>query len=115
MSAPEKLGPYRILARIGTGGMAEVFAAMRFGASGFSKRVAIKVLGEAHADDAELQKLLIAEAKLGAAMSHPNLVGVSDLGVDAGRYYVVMDLVEGADVGRLLAARRPGEALALYL
>ena len=115
MSAPEKLGPYRILARIGAGGMAEVFAAMRFGASGFSKRVAIKVLAEEHADDAELQKLLIAEAKLGAAMSHPNLVGVSDLGVDAGRYYVVMDLIDGADVGRLLAARRPGEALALYL
>lgn len=115
MSAPEKLGPYRILARIGAGGMAEVFAAMRFGASGFSKRVAIKVLAEEHADDAELQKLLIAEAKLGAAMSHPNLVGVSDLGVDAGRYYVVMDLIEGADVGRLLAARRPGEALALYV
>ncbi|HWB80738.1 MAG TPA: serine/threonine-protein kinase [Nannocystaceae bacterium] len=115
MSAPEKLGPYRILARVGAGGMAEVFAAMRFGASGFSKRVAIKVLAEEHADDAELQKLLIAEAKLGAAMSHPNLVGVSDLGVDAGRYYVVMDLIEGADVGRLLAARRPGEALALYV
>lgn len=113
MSAPEKLGPYRVVGRIGSGGMAEVFAAMRFGASGFSKRVAIKVLAEEHAEDAELQKLLIAEAKLGAAMSHPNLVGVSDLGVDAGRYYLVMELVDGADVGRLLAAERPGESLAL--
>jgi serine/threonine-protein kinase len=110
-----KRGLYRILARIGQGGMAEVFSAVRYGASGFEKKVAIKVLSEEHADDAELQKLLIAEAKLGAAMAHPNLVGVSDLGVDAGRYFLVMDLIEGADLGRLLAARRPGEALALFV
>jgi serine/threonine-protein kinase len=113
LSAPEKLGPYRVLVRIGSGGMAEVFAAMRFGASGFRKRVAIKVLAEEHAEDAELQRLLIAEAKLGAAMAHPNLVGVSDLGVDAGRYYLVMELVDGADLGRLLASGHPDEAIAL--
>ncbi len=115
MITPAKLGPYRILARIGAGGMAEVFAAERYGASGFSKRVALKVLLPESGDDAELQKLLIAEAKLGAAMSHPNLVGVMDLGVEAGRYYVVMDLVDGADLGRLLASTGLDEPLALFV
>jgi eukaryotic-like serine/threonine-protein kinase len=66
-------------------------------------------------DDPELQRLLIAEAKLGAAMTHRNLVAVSDLGVEDGRYYIVMEHVNGADVQRLLAGARPDEATALHV
>ncbi len=115
MSTPAHLGPYRLLERIGSGGMAEVFAARRHGASGFEKDVALKVLLPELRDDAELQRLLIAEAKLGAAMAHPNLVTVFDLGVDEGRYYVAMERVRGGDLARLGAGAPMPEPLALYV
>ena len=111
-AVPEIVGPYRRLERIGLGGMAAVYRARRHGASGFSKQVALKLLLPEHEHDAELQRLLIAEAKLGAAMAHRNLVSVFDLGVDDGRYYAVMELVEGGDL-RTLGS--PSEALALFI
>lgn len=111
-SVPEIVGPYRRLERIGLGGMAAVYRARRHGASGFSKEVALKLLLPDHEHDAELQRLLIAEAKLGAAMAHRNLVTVFDLGVDDGRYYAVMELVDGGDLRGL---GRPPEALALFV
>lgn len=112
MRIPEIVGPYRRLERIGLGGMAAVYRARRHGASGFSKEVALKLLLPDHEHDAELQRLLIAEAKLGAAMAHRNLVTVFDLGVDDGRYYAVMELVDGGD---LRALGQPPEALALFI
>jgi serine/threonine-protein kinase len=110
-----RIGPYRIAARIGSGGVAEVHAATRFGASGFHKLVAIKTLLPALADDPELQRLLIAEAKLGASLGHRNLVAVHDLGVDEGRYYVVMEHVDGADLRRVLEAGPLQPELAGYV
>lgn len=122
-SPPATLGPYRVLRRIGQGGMAEVLLGLRYGASGFEKRVAIKVLRPEHRGRGEIERLLIAEAKIGARFTHPGLVHVHDLGLHAGAYYVVMDHVDGADLAALLA-RRPlplplallvGEQVALAL
>lgn len=95
--------------------MAEVFLAQRFGASGFEKEVAIKVLRPEHRGRAEIERQLIAEAKIGARFSHPGLVHVHDLGLAAGAYYVVMDYVEGADLAALLARRALPLPLALWL
>jgi eukaryotic-like serine/threonine-protein kinase len=111
----QRLGPYRLLARIGRGGMAEVFVAERFGASGFVKRFAVKALLPELAGEAELQRRLVAEAKLGARLGHRNLVTVVDLGVDDGRYYLVMEYVDGVDLRRALAAGRPPLGVALHL
>ena len=117
MDLPRKLGPYRLLRRLGSGGMAEVFLAQAFGASGFEKQVAIKVLLPEHKCDGAgaYERLLIEEARLGASLTHPNVVGVQDLGVDQGAYYVRLDWVDGGDLGALLArARVPAEvALAI--
>lgn len=110
-----RIGPYRLGARLGTGGVVEVHAATRFGASGFSKEVAIKALLPAHEGNAELQRLLIAEAKLGASLHHRNLVAVHDLGVEDGRYYVVMELVDGIDLRRVLQDGPLPSRLAAYV
>ncbi len=116
MTTPkQRLGPYRLLARIGRGGMAEVFVAERFGASGFVKRFAVKALLPELAGEAELQRRLVAEAKLGARLGHRNLVAVVDLGVDDGRYYLVMEYVDGVDLRRGLAAGPPPLGVALHL
>ena len=64
--------------------MAEVFLALAFGASGFEKRVVIKVLRPEHAGDAAYERMFIEEARLGARLTHRNLVGVHDLGSTTG-------------------------------
>jgi serine/threonine protein kinase len=95
--------------------MAEVFLAIVFGASGFEKRVVIKVLRPEHVGDAVYERMFIEEGRLGARLSHRNLVGVHDLGCVEGTYYVRLDYVDGADLASLLARGRPGTPLALHI
>ncbi|MBK9036064.1 MAG: serine/threonine protein kinase [Myxococcales bacterium] len=114
MSA-RSLGPYRLERRLGHGGMAEVWLAVSFGASGFERRVAIKTLLPELAGDADLERALIHEACVSGQLAHRNLVAVLGLGVDAGRYYVVMEYVDGGDLDRLTRGRALPLPLALLV
>ena len=111
----ERFGPYEIVRQIGAGGMAEVHLARRFGASGWEKLVAIKRLRPEQRGRPELERLLIAEARLGARFAHPGLVGVHDFGLVDGVYYVCMDYVDGADLAALMAKQPLPRALALLI
>src|SRR5262245_58275405 len=95
--------------------MAQVFLAVAFGASGFEKRVAVKLLLPELEHSAELQRALIEEARLGCVLLHKNLVQVHQLGVADGRYYVVMDYVDGSDLATLLRRKAAPPELALFL
>jgi serine/threonine-protein kinase len=95
--------------------MAEVFLAQAFGASGFEKRVVLKVLRPEYVGDAVYERMFIEEGRLGARLSHRNLVGVHDLGYAEGSYFVRLDYVEGADLATLLARGRPSTPLALFI
>lgn len=95
--------------------MAEVLLARSLGASGFERLVAIKRPLPAFRGEPELERLLIAEAKLGAQVHHRNLVAVHELGLHEGTYYVVMDYVDGADLSTLRRNRAPSMALAVHL
>ncbi|MBL9008062.1 MAG: serine/threonine protein kinase [Myxococcales bacterium] len=97
-----QIGPYRLLRRIGQGGMAEVYEAMVYGGSSFEKKVAIKVLLPELRGRGDLERILIDEARLGARLVHRNLVQVHDLGLDGDIYYVRMDLIDGADLASLI-------------
>ena len=108
----ESVGPYRLERLIGRGGMAEVHRATRFGASGFHKPVALKRLLDGLRGTPELEKRLIEEARLGARLSHRNLVSTLDLGLDGGSYYVVLELVEGRDLEALIRIERLPSELA---
>ncbi len=112
---PAAIGPYRVLRRLGSGGMAEVLLARALGASGFERLVAIKRPLLAFAGDGELERLLIAEARVGARIHHRNLVAVQGLGLHDGTYYVVMDYVDGADLDTLRLRHAPAPALAVHL
>ena len=112
---PRYLGPYRLLRRIGQGGMCEVFQAAFYGASGFEKKVAIKTLLQTYQGNPEMERLLIKEATVGASLTHRNLVQVHDFGSEDGVYYVRMDYIDGADLLTLIRKERPPAALALLI
>lgn len=94
---------YRIEQRIGAGGMAEVYRSTLFGAAGFERTVAIKRVLEPVCADPTFGKMFVNEAKIASLLSHPNIVSVLDFDRDdEGRYFLVMELVEGTDLRRLI-------------
>src|SRR6516225_5065388 len=92
LSAGDRLGPYEILGSLGAGGMGEVYRANdpRLG-----RDVAIKVLPERLARDAQALARFMREAKAVAALSHPNILAIFDLGTENGTVYAVAELLEG--------------------
>jgi len=108
------IGPYELVRRIGRGGMAEVHLAIAHGASGFQRKVAIKLLAPELAGDHELERALIHEATLGGRLHHRNLVAVLGLGVHEGNYYAVLEYVDGRDLASHLTGALD-EALALFV
>jgi serine/threonine protein kinase/Flp pilus assembly protein TadD len=94
MSLPSgtRLGPYEILASLGSGGMGEVYRAKD---ARLGREVAIKVLPERMANDAEALERFEREAKAIAALSHPNILAIHDVGRDQGIAYIVTELLEG--------------------
>jgi len=115
MEVRRNVGPFRLIERLGRGGMAEVWLAVAYGASGFEKRVALKVALPELMGEGTCERLLIEEARLGARLSHRNLVGVHDLGVDDGVYWVRLELVEGRDLAALIQKGPMPPSLALFV
>ncbi len=106
---PTRIGPYAIESRLGAGGMAETFVARR-NMQGVEQRVCVKRILPAYARDATARRLFLREANISAGLRHANLVTILDVGEDAGAPYLVMELVEGADLGAILE-RAPGNKL----
>jgi predicted ATPase len=96
-----RLGRYALVAPLGRGGMGEVWEAVLHGPQGFQKRVALKILAPA-ADDALGREVMAREARLGALLSHPNVVATHDLGESDGRVWIAMELVRGVTAGDLI-------------
>jgi tRNA A-37 threonylcarbamoyl transferase component Bud32 len=92
---PDRFGKYRVLRRIASGGMAEVYLCRLSGEQGFRKRVALKVVHPRHADDPRFRELFSREARLAASFSHPNLVQVFDFGREGDAHFLAMEYVEG--------------------
>ncbi len=98
-------GRYVLKERLAQGGMGEVFRAVAVGEHGFEKPVVVKRVLPAHAGREDLTDLFVAEAKLMTRLVHPNIVEVLDFGRGEHKdYYLVLELVEGTDLGRLLRA-----------
>ena len=103
----ETFGRYRLLERIGRGGMAEVFKAKSFGVEGFEKVLVIKRILPELVASKRFVDLFVHEAKLAVRLSHANIVQVFDLGkVEDGplpQYFIAMEHVAGLDLATLLA------------
>jgi eukaryotic-like serine/threonine-protein kinase len=102
--APVRLGPYELVQRIATGGMAEVYLARRAGPHGFQKIVAVKRILPQLARDADFLAMFVDEARVCARLSHPNIVQVFDFGEQDGELYMAMEYVEGTTGARLIRA-----------
>ncbi|HTY43311.1 MAG TPA: protein kinase [Thermoanaerobaculia bacterium] len=99
LAAGTRLGPYEILAPLGAGGMGEVYRARD---TRLNREVAIKVLPERVARDADALGRFEREAKAVAALSHPNILSIFDVGTEGGVSYAVTELLEGQTLGELL-------------
>src|SRR5689334_7670145 len=93
---------YRVIKRLASGGMAEVFVAESAGIEGFKKQVAIKRVLPALSRKEQFIQMFLDEARLSAHLSHSNVVSVFDIGVGDGTYFIVMEFVDGADLRTVL-------------
>jgi len=96
-------GPYRIVARIGRGGMAEVYLAQRTGPGGFARDLVIKRILPHLAEDQEFVRMFVNEAAILARLTHSNVAQVYDFGRIDDSYYLAMEYVRGTSLDRLLA------------
>jgi serine/threonine protein kinase/tetratricopeptide (TPR) repeat protein len=102
-AAPEHIGPYRVLEKLGEGGMGIVFSALD---ERLDRSLAIKVIGRTGADDAAVQRFW-REARAAAAVNHPHICQIYEVGEHEGRLFIAMELLQGDS----LAARLEGGAL----
>src|SRR5438874_3072589 len=95
-----RLGPYEIISALGAGGMGEVYRAID---TTLGRQVAIKVLPDAFAQDAERLARFEREAKTLAALNHPHIAQIYGLQQASGVQALVMELVEGEDLSQRIA------------
>jgi serine/threonine protein kinase/beta-lactam-binding protein with PASTA domain len=97
-------GRYKILKRLGTGGMATVYLAED---QELGRRIAIKILNSKHASDKQFVERFRREASSAAGLSHPNIVQIYDRGNAEGTYYIAMEVIEGRSLKELVIERGP--------
>lgn len=103
---------YRVLEKIASGGMAEVFRAESAGLEGFKKIVAIKRVLPHLSEKKQFIGMFLDEARVSAQLSHSNCVQVFDIGVGDNTYFIVMEFVDGADLKAVIEHhKRLGRAL----
>ncbi|MFL5870258.1 MAG: Stk1 family PASTA domain-containing Ser/Thr kinase [Solirubrobacterales bacterium] len=93
-------GRYRLVSRLGSGGMADVWLADD---EMLNRKVALKFLHERFAQDTQFVERFRREAQSAAGLQHPNIVGVYDRGETDGRHWIAMEYVEGASLADLIA------------
>ncbi len=98
-----QFGKYRLLEKIGQGGMAEVFYAHIVGREGFTKEVALKRVLPHLCEDTDFVKSFVDEARLGGLLNHHHIVQTLDFGAERGIYYIAMEYVHGLTLRELMS------------
>jgi TolB-like protein/tetratricopeptide (TPR) repeat protein len=94
-SSPERIGPYRVLEKLGQGGMGIVFSALD---EKLNRSLAIKVIGSRGDDDSAVKRFW-REARAAAAVNHPNICQIYEVGEHEGQMFIAMERLEGESLG----------------
>jgi serine/threonine-protein kinase len=97
-------GKYQLVQIAGEGGMATVYKGVVRGAAGFQRTVAVKHIKPEFRALKNYTDMFVEEARVGSELAHPNIVQVHDFVAEDGSYYLIMEWVEGIDLGGLIAA-----------
>ncbi len=95
-------GRYRILNRLGSGGMANVYKAMDLN---LQRDVAVKILRTDLIEDPNFRARFLQEARSAANLTHPNIVTIYDFGHDSGQFFIIMEYVEGNDLKTVIRSQ----------
>jgi serine/threonine-protein kinase len=96
------MGRYQLLAKLATGGMAEIYLARQTGIKGFERLVAVKKLFPHLAVEEKFLEMFFDEARIAATLNHPNIVQIYDLGQEEESYFIAMEYLEGESLGYML-------------
>ena len=102
--ATKQVGKYTVVEKVGEGAMGEVYKAHD---PTLHRYVAIKTINQANDADPDHRKRFLREARSAAQLIHPNIVTVFDFGEDQGRFYMAMELLEGADLKNMIRKSNP--------
>src|SRR5580693_9120820 len=97
-------GRYKVMSRLGTGGMADVFLAED---QQLGRKVALKLLHRRFSQDPDFVERFRREAQAAAGLQHPNVVGVYDRGEFDGTYYIAMEYLPGRSLKQLIRREAP--------
>ncbi|WP_437878904.1 protein kinase domain-containing protein [Sorangium sp. So ce513] len=104
------MGKYRLIAKLGRGGMGDVFLAIARGPGSFNKLVVVKRHRDMAADGDRVVTMFLDEAKLSARLNHPNIVQTYEVGADEAGYFTVMEYLEGQPLNAVMRAASQGDA-----
>jgi serine/threonine-protein kinase len=110
------IGRYRLLGRIGEGGMAEVYRAVMIGPEGFERELVLKRILPRLSESGDFKTMFVREAKICAQMTHPNIIQIYEFGQADGGYFIAMESVQGVTLREALTTLRKEErALPHYI
>ncbi len=101
-TGPTTFGKYTLIARLGSGGMAEAHLAMLHGSMGFQKLVVLKRMHASLGRDQHFVQMFVDEARLAARLNHPNVVSTTEVGEVDGDYFIAMEYLEGLSLDRVV-------------
>jgi serine/threonine protein kinase len=105
-----QLGKYEIVARLTTGGMAEIFLARQSAVGAFSRLVVVKSILPHLAEEPRFVEMFIEEARLASQINHPNVVHIFDVDQHQQTFYIAMEYIDGLSVGSICRrARKQGQ------
>ena len=108
-------GRYKLLGRIGEGGMAEVYRALMTGPEGFERELVVKRILPRLSETGDFKTMFIREAKISALLLHPNIVQIYEFGEADGAYFIAMENVQGVTLREALTTLRREQRAMPYL